>query len=234
MSFEYFHRIRTCLFALCKEKNNDAIIDELLNDFPIESKDERGYTLLHIACKSGNNERAIKILLAKGANVNACGWWIDTPLYFACKGGHVGSIKILLDHNAETLLADHHGQNPFHIACRKGHMKAIKEFLNRGFDVDYQCDKFTALHIACRYDNYIVAEYLLYRGANTEACNWADYTPLHMACLFKSKKTISLLLKKGANVNAIGLDKVTPLMIAKKRGDQEIIDLLSNVNFNNI
>ena len=83
-------------------------------------------------------------------------------------------------------------------------------------------------------DNYSGVQLLLDRGANINAEDSEGHTALISASLGNSPAMVRLLLSKGANVNAPSNLMVkgkkagfTPLMIAKAKGRQEIVKLLT-------
>jgi ankyrin repeat protein len=83
-------------------------------------------------------------------------------------------------------------------------------------------------------DNYGGVQLLLDRGANINAEDSEGYTALINASFSNRPDMVRLLLSKGANVNAPSNLMVngkkagfTPLMIAKSKGHQEIVELLT-------
>jgi ankyrin repeat protein len=83
-------------------------------------------------------------------------------------------------------------------------------------------------------DNYGGVQLLLERGADINAEDSEGYTALINASVTNSPDMVRLLLSKGANVNApsniiVNGKKAgfTPLMIAKAKGRQEIVKLLT-------
>lgn len=79
----------------------------------LESRDRDGHTVLHDAAKMGQEE-LVKLLLGKGADVNAQvvdnyaqrvgEIWGDTPLHLAARGRHAGIVKLLLDAGADVTI----------------------------------------------------------------------------------------------------------------------------------
>ncbi len=88
--------------------------------------------------------------------------------------------------------------------------------------------------VAALGDNYSGVQLLLDRGANVNAEDSEGYTALINASFSNTPDMVRLLLLKGANVNAPSNLMVngkkagfTPLMIAKSKGHQEIVKLLT-------
>jgi hypothetical protein len=89
----------------------------------INKADEYGLMPLHYAVGGGNVE-IVKLLLGKGADVNAKEWYEDkTPLHYAVEGGNVEIVKLLLDKganvNARNWRDYRRNQTPLDIAIEK-------------------------------------------------------------------------------------------------------------------
>jgi ankyrin repeat protein len=69
---------------------------------------------------------------------------------------------------------------------------------------------------------------LLESGAAADCCeDAAQLQPLHFAALYDSAKVIPLLIMAGADVTAYTDCEDTPLSIAKRHGNQAVIQALS-------
>ena len=85
-------------------------------------------------------------------------------------------------------------------------------------------------------DGYRAVQLLLKNGANVNAADPEGYTALINASLFGRRDTAGLLISSGADVNAPvhitlgggGTGDFTPLMVAKFKGHQEIVKLLTD------
>ena len=88
--------------------------------------------------------------------------------------------------------------------------------------------------IAALGDNYSGVQLLLDGGANINAEDSEGYTALIRASFSQSPEMVRLLLSRGVNVNAPSnlmahgkKTGFTPMMIAKSKGNQEIVKLLT-------
>ncbi|XP_067310990.1 uncharacterized protein [Pseudorasbora parva] len=101
----------------------------------INGKAENGRTLLmHAVCLQDHGSRAkfTKLLLEKGANVNARDDRGRTALSLACEHGHLDSVKLLVQFNADPELTDTWGNSALMYAACGGHNHVL-EFLVRAF-----------------------------------------------------------------------------------------------------
>ena len=84
-------------------------------------------TPLFVACRSGHEE-VVKLLLARGADINQANDVGSTPLYVACYNGHGEVVELLLARGADINQATRDSTTPLSISCATGHI-AISELL---------------------------------------------------------------------------------------------------------
>ncbi|XP_069037319.1 ankyrin repeat domain-containing protein 27 isoform X2 [Lepisosteus oculatus] len=171
----------------CEHGDDCTEINWRLNDPSIVtpfSRDDRGYTPLHIAAICGQT-LLIDVLVSKGAVVNATDYHALTPLHLSCQKGYQGVTLLLLHYKARTSVQDNNGNTPLHLACMYGHEDCVKALVY--YDVlscqlDIQNDKGdTPLHIAARWGYEGIIEVLLENGASTSLENRAKETPFQCA-----------------------------------------------------
>ncbi|XP_063802075.1 ankyrin repeat domain-containing protein 27 isoform X2 [Pseudophryne corroboree] len=176
---------------LCSCDNCDKLASGKLNDPSIVtpfSRDDRGYTPLHIAAICGQS-RCIDLLISKGALVNATDYHGSTPLHLACQKGQQNISLLLLHYKASRDIQDNNGNTALHLACTYGHEDCVKALVY--YDVNscrMDCGNEkgdTALHIAARWGYQGVIEVLLQNGASTGILNKRKETPLQ--CALNSK-----------------------------------------------
>ena len=111
--------------------------------------------------------------------VKADNGMICTPLYFACRYGHLDTVRLLLQHGAEVDTVNNQGATPLHFACRAGHLAVAKLLLAEGAQVDKVDDHGdTPLQWACHQGHLGVAKLLLAHGADPMKAAMNGTTPL--------------------------------------------------------
>ncbi|KAM9624368.1 ankyrin repeat domain-containing protein 27 isoform 3-T5 [Morphnus guianensis] len=181
---------------LCYCDKCEKLVSGKLNDPSIItpfSRDDRGYTPLHIAAICGQTS-LVDLLVAKGAIVNATDYHGSTPLHLACQKGYQNVTLLLLHYKASTDVQDNNGNTPLHLACTYGHEDCVKALVY--YDVhscrlDIGNEKGdTPLHIAARWGYQGIIEVLLQNGANPEIQNRMKETSLQCAL---NSKILSLM-----------------------------------------
>ncbi|KAM6252787.1 ankyrin repeat domain-containing protein 27 isoform 1-T1 [Porphyrio hochstetteri] len=181
---------------LCYCEKCEKLVSGKLNDPSIItpfSRDDRGYTPLHIAAICGQAS-LVDLLVAKGAIVNATDYHGSTPLHLACQKGYQNVTLLLLHYKASTDVQDNNGNTPLHSACTYGHEDCVKALVY--YDV-HSCrleigneKGDTPLHIAARWGYQGIIEVLLQNGANPEIQNRMKETSLQCAL---NSKILSLM-----------------------------------------
>jgi ankyrin repeat protein len=88
------------------------------------SKDETGWTPLHLAAQKGFKEVA-ELLLANKADPNAKSKRGDTPLHWAANG-HKEIVALLLANKAKVDIKDNNGTTPLSRAVMQGHREVAE------------------------------------------------------------------------------------------------------------
>ncbi|XP_068017803.1 ankyrin repeat domain-containing protein 27 isoform X1 [Melanerpes formicivorus] len=181
---------------LCYCDKCEKLVSGKLNDPSMVtpfSRDERGYTPLHVAALCGQTS-LVDLLVAKGAIVNATDYHGSTPLHLACQKGYQNVTLLLMHYKASGDVQDNNGNTPLHLACTYGHEDCVKALVY--YDVhscrlDIGNEKGdTPLHIAARWGYQGIIEVLLQNGANPEIQNRMRETSLQCAL---NSKILSLM-----------------------------------------
>ena len=138
-----------------------------------------------------------RLLLAKGAKVNAADKAGTTALMDAARLGYADTARLLIQHGAKVN------------AAAKGSLAGI-----------------TALMFAAMYGHTATVRLLTQHGANVNAATRDGITALMLAAMDGHTDTARLLIAHGAKVNAKDKSGETALGIAKKGKHASIVDML--------
>ena len=79
-----------------------------------------------------NQPELLRLLVARGADVNQAKKNGKTPCYIACYNGHLEVVRLLVELGADVNQADDDGYTPCYIACRYGHLDVVHLLLDNG------------------------------------------------------------------------------------------------------
>uniref|UniRef100_A0A8C9F0Y0 Ankyrin 3 n=1 Tax=Pavo cristatus TaxID=9049 RepID=A0A8C9F0Y0_PAVCR len=183
-------------------------------------------TPLHVASKRGN-ANMVKLLLDRGAKIDAKTRDGLTPLHCGARSGHEQVVEMLLDRGAPILSKTKNGLSPLHMATQGDHLNCVQLLIQHNVPVDdVTNDYLTALHVAAHCGHYKVAKVLLDKKANPNAKALNGFTPLHIACKKNRIKVMELLLKHGASIQAVTESGLTPIHVAAFMGHVNIVSQL--------
>jgi len=157
-----------------------------------------GSTALHEAAQF-NRLDEVKLLLEKGAAINAANNVGITPLHLAALAGHTDMVALLLAHKADVKAKDVFGLTPLHCAAQYGHAKTISLLLDKGAEIESKTytQGLTPLHWAAFWGHIEGIKCLLCAGADINACDNAGNTPLTWAEAYGQHDMARLLARKG-------------------------------------
>ncbi len=138
-----------------------------MRSIDVEAKDGAiGFTCLLIAAQYGHLA-VCRLLLDKGALLEAKDGGGRTPLHRAACGGNVEVVRLLCDRGADVEARDRWRDRPLHDAAAYGHISITKELIEeRNAEINAIANgERTALWFARKYRKHDVAAYLVLHGA---------------------------------------------------------------------
>merc|ERR1719210_1472798 len=155
-----------------------ALLDQhAASGLTVNSSDYDHRSALHLAASEGSLECA-KLLVKKGADVNAKDRWNGTPLDDAVRSNNKEVMDYLVENGAKT--GDEGGVvKRLFTAIEKNDVDNVNTLIKSGVDVksvDY--DMRTPLHVAVSGGNFEIIEALHKAGADVNAKDNFGLTPL--------------------------------------------------------
>ena len=175
---------------------------------------------------ANGNKAVVKLLLEKGAELEAKDGYSRTPLSCAVANGHEAVVKLLLEKGAELEAKDKDSQTPLSYAAENGHEAVVKLLLERGAELEEKDDhSCTPLLKAVKNGHEVVVKLLLEKGAELEVKSNHSQTPLSYAAENGHEAIVKLLVEKGAELEAEDIYHRTPLSYAAEKGYKVVVKL---------
>jgi uncharacterized protein len=213
--------------SLACSNANSAILAKLLDaGADRNSPDPQGTTALMIAARTDGGTQAVKLLLERGAAVNAVDSVQSTALMWAVRSNHPEVVDLLIHHDAEINARTRKGDPPARRAPDSGggsHGLGIVRggWPERGYQ-EPTPGEMTALLYAARDGHIEIARALLAANANVNQAEANGVSPLLMAISNNHIDVARLLLDHNADVNAMDWWGRTPLWTAVDLRDLEV------------
>lgn len=196
-----------------------AEIERMLANDPrlVSVKGLMGMTPLHMAAIR-LKESAARLLLKKGADVNAVkddGW---TLLHNASQNGDAAFVCLLLENGADPNAKSKNGATPLHTAAN-----GISEATVNQFKHEWEVTGAEKRAI----DHEATVRRLIAKGAEVNAQEKTyEAAPLLFAIYSGNEGVVRALLENGADANAKDKRGITSLMVASSKGHADIVRLL--------
>ena len=203
------------------------VVEKLIAETPdlVNARDQEGSTPLHHAAGFGSMA-TIKLLLDKGADVNAANRRKSTPLFWAIHDE--AKVGLLLERGADINAKTVDGLTLVYQAAAMGNATSLlRLLLDKGASADTRTlIGTTPLMIAAGRANLEVMGLLIEKKADVNARNSAGTTPLMNAASTGDARAIRMLLQKGADAKVRTKQNGTALMNAATAGNDEAVKLL--------
>lgn len=169
--------------------------------------DDRGYSALHYAAKSGETNIVMK-LFWKGASLDllsssgrACE---VTALHFAAMKGHTATVRELIRIGASIDVVDTVGRTALIFAVENNRVEVVKVLIASGANVNHpDANQWTALHAVAKCGfTEILSELLKCKNVNIHCKNNQQLTPLDVALALDTTQVIDILCKYESNISA--------------------------------
>lgn len=191
----------------------------------IEKKAEASTVLsgLHAAIQERQFGKT-KMLLERGADVNALdpGGW--SGLFLAVWNGDLDTMQLLVENGADVDLAGPNQQTPLHCASQYGDDVALKFLVANGASLDTKALGWTPSLLAASEGHLRTLQYLIDKGANSSQKDYHGRTILHWAAKHGSEIIFQMLVDRGADVNAVDRWGRTVLMWAIEHAEGSMIE----------
>ncbi len=174
--------------------------------------------------------QTIKLLLARGADVNAVYYGTGTALISAALAGKFEAVKFLLEKGADVNAKESTGNTALMSAAYSGQTNVVELLLDNGADINANAMfDGTALMEAAHDGNIEIVKLLLVRGADINAKNSDGQTALDVAkkngniAIVRLLQPINLAVASGTNTDSSGYvtnaNLLTPFTITNSAGD---------------
>ena len=198
----------------------DAWVDASSINAPTKS----GETPMIAAIVTGDDE-LVRLMLQRGADVEArCADQI-TPLMHAISHGYNSIAELLLSHGAQVD-APTSGWTPLHRATDLVNISMVSTLLAHGADIEAKSPKDFSRrkHPLSVLKSPKIAD----SDDDHSSSNDRGWTPLLRAACNGEDKMVQLLLDKSANIEARNPSNGTPLIVACERQHDAVVDMLLN------
>ncbi|MGE5293929.1 MAG: ankyrin repeat domain-containing protein, partial [Solirubrobacterales bacterium] len=190
---------------------------------------EVGKTPLHMAVWKGHCD-VVRLLISRGADVNAKDEEGETPLHDATMYGEAGAdvVRLLANHGADVNAEDSLGGMPLDYAMFDERMDVIEALLDCGAKADRtrRFDGTTVLHATVSIGMLNVVMEFINRGADVNVRDRDGQSPVHEAAWADDGAMAELLLDHGAKINVKDRNGDTPAHVAAVNGYADLLDLL--------
>ncbi|KAL4968351.1 ankyrin repeat-containing domain protein [Aspergillus stella-maris] len=185
----------------------------------------------------GNNAQVLKLLIARGGDVDVEGDNRQTALHMLAGKDSwetpldSEALDMLLRASRKVHRQDSYGCTPLYYACMVNNAEMVRKILQqrRGLQVSLVAPdptRYNAFHIACQHSSFGIVEMLLMHGADSNATRGDGWTPLHIACHRYNTSIVTVLLDHGASANPTTSNRILPLHLAIDESAVEVVKLL--------
>lgn len=186
---------------------------------------ETGETALLAAIRK-DNLRMFHLLIAYGADINACLSPGKNCLYFASGRNNYEMVEYMCNVYKQSGPNWPEGYPALFAASAMGHLRIVDLLISSGVDLEAKTEGFlTPLHIAIERGYMRITELLLKRGFDVNQTTAEGYSVLHYAVKRESMVLIKLFLDAGADMALKSNKGESPFYLAIHTGKVEIVEM---------
>lgn len=164
----------------------------LRSEVDIDSQDNHGFTLMHLAAQLGNLE-LIKLFRDHKANCNLENRHGELPLHLACQNGHLKVTSVLLKITSDINIQDRYGNTSLHIASANGYIAIVKILLKSNAIINRVNERgMTALALAEYHNHQAIIALLKQYGGRKIMGNFEAIKSSYINTHFARKFSISM------------------------------------------
>ena len=226
------------LLHLAVSYNHTELAKLLLTRFnyPVDCRNRKNQTPLHIACCSGYLNMVKMLLTEYEAKLVLDDEIInDTPLHEAARCGQTEVVGCLINEfSCDPSARGLGGKTILHYACHQGNPELVEMLLTQ-YELEAQImstdnDGNIPLHHAAMSGNETILRSLITKyKCPVEFKNHSDQTPLHFACANGHVEIVKVLvIEYNADINAHDEYRHTPLHKAALLGQSKVVVCLIN------
>lgn len=214
-------------------KGHGSMVIQVLDDNGVEISDQGCHYVPERAFTSHSD--VVKLLLRRGADVNAQGGHYGNALQAAAFVGDEVAVTDLLDQGADVNAQGGYYGNALQAAVYRGNSEMIPKLLDNGADVNAQGGYFgNALQAATLSGDEVLVRELINGGAMVNAQGGYYGSALQAAARIGNGMIVKILLASGADPNILGGFYGNALQAAGFTGDsvvvEDILDAGASIN----
>mmetsp|Transcript_7735 Transcript_7735/g.11747 ORF Transcript_7735/g.11747 Transcript_7735/m.11747 type:complete len:312 (+) Transcript_7735:1-936(+) len=169
----------------------------------------------------------MKLLVDKGANVNALDRHGNTPLHDAFRQGQRAAAQLLTSLGGRLAYSRKRMATELCTAVRESDINTVRQLLDFKCDAEAPNDDGrTCLHVAAAVGNLAIIELLLERGANPDAKDNSGFTPKFMAVRNGHSSCAASLHKHRGSLGLSVEDAAAQLNNAVRHSKMEMLERL--------